>query len=499
MEEQEIQKIIESQPKYSQFECLCPIKDEMEVLGYYLNGKRYAYYLHYYVFSTVSVNNLWRNIEDSNFMISEDKLKDSYKDIDYQYNYETFKEACRTLAKELTEKEYIEVCDKVNKMYCIREICNKISWFIEDNQELEKFKNKVEILSQSKRIETMSLEQIRNFLLSYNLKSYTDVLESSNNISDNLTEFLENKTVEQDKGIELPFPLLDRAINGLRKGQLLATGMMSNDGKTRLMIRLASNLALKQNKEVLIISNEMTEEDIKYCFITTILNNEEFKELLGNIDITKTEKEIRNGIYSNIDELENVKKITSYLEEKFTDNLKIIHTTKYSAEDIKDIILTHYIENGVDYFFYDTLKADIDSMSNWDGLKAIATVLSELTKEYNISIWTNIQLVNRPQPLQATVDNIANSKQLYHVLDTLLLFVPLDKKDYKDYRYWDFNAPNKNNTYLLDKSKKYYICQISKNRIGAKPNLLFEVNLDKNTWKEVGQVAKYNDIKEYLK
>ena len=42
----------------------------------------------------------------------------------------------------------------------------------------------------------------------------------------------------------------------------------------------------------------------------------------------------RNGIYSNIDELENVKKITSYLEEKFTDNLKIIHTTKIATTGI---------------------------------------------------------------------------------------------------------------------------------------------------------------------
>ena len=76
----------------------------------------------------------------------------------------------------------------------------------------------------------------------------------------------------------------------------------------------------------------------------------------------------------------------------------------------------------------------------------------------------------------------------------------LDKKDYTKYRYWSTSkSPKKENIQQLDQSKKYYVCQISKNRIGAKPNLLFEVNLDKNTWKEVGQVAKDDYIKERLK
>lgn len=243
----------------------------------------------------------------------------------------------------------------------------------------------------------------------------------------------------------------------------------------------------------------MTEEDIKYAFITSIINNIEFKDMVQDIKITKTEREIRNGIYSTENEQQQVKQITSYIEEKFSNNVTIIHTTQYSSKDLKNIILTHYLENSIDYFFYDTLKADIDTMSNWDGLKATGTVLSELAKEYNICIWANIQLVNNPQPLQANVDNIANSRQLFHILDTLLLFIPIPKNEYTDFRYWaSSDSPNKDNIQKLDTNKKYYTCTISKNRIGAKPNLLFEVNLDLNTWEEVGQIARYKDIKRFI-
>ena len=35
---------------------------------------------------------------------------------------------------------------------------------------------------------------------------------------------------------------------------------------------------------------------------------------------------------------------------------------------------------------------------------------------------------------------------------------------------------------------KYYACVVDKNRAGSKPRLLYRVNLDYNTWEEMGYV-----------
>lgn len=494
--EQQISKIKEDL-QVENFPALYPIKEEMTIIGYCLLKKKFKTYVNSWTFAIPIARDTWKKIVDSKFKISEDELESNllynYKDIS------VFLKASKELALNTTEDEYLMIVSKIDKVYNVRAICDDMYWQIDDKDEKENFKFKVSIIAESERIFTLSLKKIEKLLKSYNEQSFNDIIVNSNSLPQNLTSFLDNKTKRQDKGIPLPFVLIDKAINGLRKGQLLATGMMSNDGKTRLMVRLVANLSIIQNKKVLIISNEMTEEDIKYAFITSIINNTEFKDMLKDISITKTEREIRNGIYATEYEQQQVKQITAYIEEKFSNNVIVIHTTQYSSKDLKDIILTHYLENSIDYFFYDTLKADIDTMSNWDGLKATGTVLSELAKEYNICIWANIQLVNSPQPLQANVDNIANSRQLYHILDTLLLFIPIPKNEYTDFRYWASSEnPNNDNIQKLDTSKKYYACSILKNRIGAKPNLLFEVNLDLNTWEEVGQIARYKDVKRFL-
>lgn len=500
MEQKQIDKIAESLEIWENYPELCDVKGEMTIIGYYLNGTVPKVMPKSSTFTTELTKAFLKKIEQNKFIIRQDELRNENllgwnRPIDLNY-LDSVLEASKNLAKGITENTYIEIINKICRLYNIREIFDKIYNKIQDEHQQENFRQKVSILAKSERMDLLSLEQIRIIATSYCINN---IVYKSNTVLSNLTSFLDNKTKEQDKGIPLPFTLVTKAINGLRKKQLIATGMMSNDGKTRLMTRLVANLSIIQNKKILIISNEMTEEDIKYAFITSIINNIEFKDMVQDIKITKTEREIRNGIYSTENEQQQVKQITSYIEEKFSNNVTIIHTTQYSSKDLKNIILTHYLENSIDYFFYDTLKADIDTMSNWDGLKATGTVLSELAKEYNICIWANIQLVNNPQPLQANVDNIANSRQLFHILDTLLLFIPIPKNEYTDFRYWaSSDSPNKDNIQKLDTNKKYYTCTISKNRIGAKPNLLFEVNLDLNTWEEVGQIARYKDIKRFI-
>jgi beta-lactamase superfamily II metal-dependent hydrolase len=56
--------------------------------------------------------------------------------------------------------------------------------------------------------------------------------------------------------------------------------------------------------------------------------------------------------------------------------------------------------------------------------------------------------------------------------------------------YFVRNTWDTENKKELDLNKRYYTCVLDKNRSGSKKNLLFELNLDLNTWSEVGEVHK---------
>ena len=98
---------------------------------------------------------------------------------------------------------------------------------------------------------------------------------------------------------------------------------------------------------------------------------------------------------------------------------------------------------------------------------------------------------NNIQPDELTSSVIANAKQLKHVLDTLVLFKEVDQSKYGKYQYLsantDWGEPILHN---LNDKKRYYIGVVDKNRFGSKKKVLFELDLDKNIWLEVGEVFR---------
>jgi hypothetical protein len=69
----------------------------------------------------------------------------------------------------------------------------------------------------------------------------------------------------------------------------------------------------------------------------------------------------------------------------------------------------------------------------------------------------------------------------------------IPKDDYNKYQYishFDWGVPIPKN---LDVEKTYYGWVVEKNRGGSKDKVpLFEVNLDRNTWDEVGYLIRRN-------
>lgn len=491
---------------------LVPIKEELTILGGALLRRTDVKKFSSDDFYVMNVRKFWEQLEENTFNLDNidfNKLSYYYDYGTSKIHYEDFIKIVKQLAENTTDTEFQIIFQKLYKMNDIRECCQKMKNDLENCNKKDFFENRYELLKYSSRLETLSIHQIKKFLTPLNIVDTTDIINSGTALAKSLTSLLIPKTENIKRGVDLAFPLMTKAINGLQKGQFIATGMLSNNGKTRLMIRNIASLVLKHNKKVLIISNEMTEDDLMYCFITTVINNNEFKEMFGTTDFSKNERDITDIIdlfKKGLIKSDKIIDIIGAISEKIENNIYIIHTDNYSDEILTEIVLAYYMAYDVDYFFYDTLKADKTNMSNWDGMKVTATILSELAKTYNICIWSSIQLVDDSKydtsPLALSYKNIANSKQVYHVLDTLFLFSKVEKKDYSQYVYWE-NSDNPTKDTIkelkpLGNGEKYYICRVNKNRLGAKPDLLFKVNLNQNTWEELGQVCYRERVKEIM-
>ena len=70
----------------------------------------------------------------------------------------------------------------------------------------------------------------------------------------------------------------------------------------------------------------------------------------------------------------------------------------------------------------------------------------------------------------------------------MCLIKQINHENYKDYEYSLNEVDTKffNIEEFKDPDVRYYACVVDKNRAGAKPKLLFRLNLAYNSWEELG-------------
>ena len=339
-------------------------------------------------------------------------------------------------------------------------------------------------------------------------------------LSDGLVEFLESGENELANGLNYPFPILTSVFKGIRKGETMAFAMPSNSGKSRLTINLAAYTALVHKKKILIISNEMSEEKMKLCLITTIINHPEIQKIHGqdvqisegellefkfkpdnkkdakldeNGYILKEEKETQAQFVKRLTKISSqfnkVIKAIEWASKQINNSIYFINITDHTNDELQKVIINYYYKEKIEYVFYDTLKTDTANIGNPEEIKKTATILSNLAQNFNIFICSSLQLAeSSTSPINLNVNDLAVSRTVKEVLDTLCLFKQISRDNLSEYEYSLKEVDTK--FYDLEKSDdpdvRYYSCVIDKNRAGAKPKLVFKINLAYNSWEELG-------------
>lgn len=344
--------------------------------------------------------------------------------------------------------------------------------------------------------------------------------EEAVDLTKGTSKALEEYLDKPDFGVPYPWAMYNEYFLGMREGKMFLEGLVSNAGKSRKLMFLAAHTALVLGHNFLIISNEMSEKDLRDCLITTVVNNKEFQALHG-VHINKPEKEIKLGVYHDdngeiirreidengvyIETLESFKQRVKDSKEyqainrvtNWIDNNK----NKVMFKDVCDDYSTNRIEfelrkakmvYNIKFYGYDTLKGYQND--EWSALKQTATRLKEITNELQIyghivfqmtdnSIFTDI--------FQLSSNDISTSKGIKHVCDMLTLGKLIDKEEYRKYLYIPIGIWGKSEGEPLDLSCRYLALKIDKNRAGDKDKtILFKINLNYNTWENVGYLIR---------
>lgn len=411
--------------------------------------------------------------------------------------------------------------DVANKKYNMEKIYVDLKklFIIRKNylqEPMEEIQNKIADIVNYKLYSHMSVEEVENaieqIIITKRFKSSV--------LNTDLTDFLKLGENNLTTGLNLPFPILNSVFKGIRKGETMAYAMPSNSGKSRFTINLAAYTAFVNKKKVLIISNEMSEEKMKLCLITTIINNPEIQKLHGQ-KLSKTEGEILEFKYRP-DDSKNVKvdedgfilreegekqkafvkrlseessefnkviAVTDWVNKQLNNSIYFINITDHTNEELQNVIMNYYYKEQIEYVFYDTLKTDIEHIGSAAEIKKTTTILANLAQNFGMFICSTLQLKETDTlPVNLTINDLSVSGTVKEVLDTLCLIKQIHRDSLENYEY----SLNEVDTQYFELKKfkdpdvRYYACVVDKNRAGAKPTILFRLNLAYNSWEELG-------------
>lgn len=381
-------------------------------------------------------------------------------------------------------------------------------------------------ISQYQLYDKMSVEEVENAVVQVNdTEKFKRAI-----LNEGLTSFLELGDNNLTNGLPLPFKTLTEVFKGIRKGETMAFAMPSNSGKSRFTIDIAAHVSLVHKKKVLIISNEMSEEKMRLCLITTILNNKEIQKVHGQeVKITEGEllefkfrpddpsrvkvdekgyvlkgenekqKDFAKRLLEISTDFRKVITVTDWIDKQINNSIYFINITDHTNDELKKVIMNYYYKEKIEYVFYDTLKTDTANIGIGEELKKTATILSNLAQNFGMYICSTLQLAETSTlPVNLNVNDLAVSRTVKEVLDTLCLIKQINRDNLDMYEY----SLNEVDTEFYDLEKfedpdvRYYACVVDKNRAGAKPTLVFRLNLAYNVWNELGYLRLKQNKRE---
>ena len=382
-----------------------------------------------------------------------------------------------------------------------------------------------EKILEKKNFQTMTASDVYRYMRGKADKINTkiNVIDEPIILTKEVSKTVDSYLLTPQFGVQTHWQGYNDYFRGLLPGNVLFQGFLSNEGKSRNLVNLIAYVTLVKKKKFMLLSNEMTEDAMKNCLITTVLNCKEFKAFHG-VELIKPEREITMGQYRDdttkefvvrlkdddgnflesaeafmarvkaTKEYQDVIKVANWMEEQIDGKFYFNDiTADYSDEAIELEIRRAKVVYNCDCFAVDTLKAW--GAEDWVKVKMTATKIVELGKELKLFGICTFQLTDATvfdDISDLSSNNIGAAKGIKHPVDLLTLGKRIKAEEYHMYQYLAYDDSwGDEVAYDLDATKKYFALKIDKNRLGDKDKImLFEYNLDYNVWNNVGYVKR---------
>lgn len=340
-----------------------------------------------------------------------------------------------------------------------------------------------------------------------------DTVDMANGVSSLMDNFLE----EPEHGYDCMFPMINNLCSGIMEHDSYCFAMQSNSGKSRLIISFFTHLALVENLNVALFSNESSFEAMRLASITTVLNSPQIQALHGN-QLNITEKRFKSGTYLNdhgeiiyrkkdstgefietIDQFKKrleieskeyvgVKDAVRWYEEKGTHKIWFKNcAANYSDESLERLIRQAVAQRSINVWGYDTLKHGTGSdMSKWSDLVQTTTKLCVLNQNLPTAAIMTCQLNNsafNTKPEDLTYSSLANASYIYHLFDVMVAIQHMKPQMYEEYSLMTRDGEKKKYT-NLNPDMQISSAVMLKNRRGSKGIFAISRDLDRNIWEQ---------------
>lgn len=354
------------------------------------------------------------------------------------------------------------------------------------------------------------------------INSEVNVIDDPVVVTKDNMKLVDSYLLAPQMGIPTPWEPYNSIFKGLLPSRVLVQAFKANEGKSRNLTSLIAYTTLIQKKKFMMLSNEQQEKDVRNCLLTTVINGAEYQALHG-VKMHKTEEELTLGKYRSDEnpyvfierregesdesyisrvkatkDYQNVKRVIEWMDQQLEGKFYFRDITDdYSNERIEMELRKCSVVYQCDAFAYDTAKAF--GIDDWKELKRTITEIVEIAKQNGLTGICTYQLSDESENINIFDFNstqLASSKQIRHVVDSLTMGRRLKKDEYHMCSYITGEADDNWGEVIehdLDERKSYFAIKVDKNRVGRRGDIiLFEISLDENQWNCIGYLVKKN-------
>ena len=325
------------------------------------------------------------------------------------------------------------------------------------------------------------------------------------NLLGNLDELIEK--LDDDNNVGLPFYELEnftQIMNGWVKGVVYLLSAFSGMGKSSFIVFGIIMSCIKHKEKLVVIANEMDIEAYQKLLLATVMGNPLHDEMMDKYNSVFNRRSFDSGKFMDKDK-ERIKRAVQWIKENVENEelIKFIPIEHYTMDSVEQT-LRFYKRKGYDFAVIDTCKPSEDrgNRERWVQFVDDFEKIYKLAKKDSLDMGLFCTVQNADSYINTKFLNysvIGDGKKVKNTVDFCCHIRSMHDSEKKGDSALKVEDNNKK-AVKINPMKQYHLMFVSKNRRGLTnessdlPVLVLSVDLNRNSWKEVGWTKVVNDL-----